>query len=138
MSKVSIVKCTSYHTKEVEDAVFRAVRLLGGIEKFAKRGDRVLIKPNLLSARLPEEAVCTHPEVVRAVIRLVIEAGATPIIGDSPGTFLGTNEIDEVYDKTGIKKIGKEEGVELVKFDKSRMINGYPIATQALESSLII
>jgi len=111
---------------------------LGGIEKFAKCGDTVLIKPNLLSARLPEEAVCTHPEVVRAAIRLVKRTGAVPVVGDSPGTFLVTKEIDEVYGKTGIKDIAEEEGAELVRFDKSRMVKGYPIAEEALLASLIL
>ncbi len=138
MSKVSIAKCASYERDEVRKAVFRAVELLGGIEKFIKYGDTVLIKPNLLSARLPEEAVCTHPEVVRAAIRLVKQIDAVPKVGDSPGTFLGTNEIDDVYDKTGIKDIAREEGVELVRFSKSRMVKGYPISEEALKASLIL
>jgi len=138
MSKVSIVKCKDYDSKKVIDSVFRAVSLLGGIETFLKQGDVVLIKPNLLSARLPEEAVTTHPEVVRAAIRLVKEIKATPLVGDSPGTFFTVKDVDYVYEKTGIKRIAEEEGVELVRFDKSRIINGYPIAEVALNVSLVI
>jgi uncharacterized protein (DUF362 family)/Pyruvate/2-oxoacid:ferredoxin oxidoreductase delta subunit len=138
MSKVSIVKCSDYDTKKVEEAVFRSVELLGGSETFIKKGDTVLIKPNLLSARPPEDAVCTHPEVVRAAIRLVKKIGATPIIGDSPGTFLGTNEIDDVYDKAGIKRVAIEEGAELVRFEKSRMVKGYPIAERVLDASFLL
>ncbi len=138
MSKVSIVKCKNYDRDKVEEAVFRSVDLLGGIENFIKKGDTVLIKPNLLSARLPEEAVCTHPEIVRAAIRLVKKAGARPIIGDSPGTFFGVEAVDEVYEKTGMKKIAEEEDVELVRFDKLRRLNGYPIAECALNASFIL
>ncbi|MFH0840328.1 MAG: DUF362 domain-containing protein [Candidatus Omnitrophota bacterium] len=138
MSKVSIVKCSDYDPNKVEAAVFRSVELLGGIESFVKKGDTVLIKPNLLSARRPEEVVCTHPEVVRAAIRLVKKAGAEALVGDSPGTFLGTKAIEEVYEKTGIKGIAEEEGVKLVKLNKSRMVGGYPIAIEALEASFIL
>lgn len=138
MSKVSIVKCSNYDSVKVEGAVFRAVELLGGIESFIQKPGRVLIKPNLLSARRPEEAVCTHPEVVRAAIRLVKRSGAKPVVGDSPGTFLGTNEIDEVYDKTGIRRVAEEEGAELIRFDRLRMVKGYPIAVEALDASFIV
>jgi uncharacterized protein (DUF362 family)/Pyruvate/2-oxoacid:ferredoxin oxidoreductase delta subunit len=98
----------------------------------------VLIKPNLLSAHTPDEAVTTHPEVVRAAINLVRQAGAKCVIGDSPGAFFVTENIDEVYEKTGMKKLAKEEGVELIKFQKSRRIKGYPIAEEALEASFIL
>jgi len=138
MAQVSIVKCKDYDRNRVEEAVFRSVELLGGIENFIKKGGTVLIKPNLLSARLPEEAVCTHPEVVRAAIRLVRKAGAKPVVGDSPGTFFGPEEINGVYEKTGVKSVAEEEGVELVRFDKSRRINGYPIAECALNASFVL
>lgn len=138
MSRVSIVRCEDYASKRVEDAVFRSVDLLGGIETFVKKNDNVLIKPNLLSAREPEEAVCTHPEIVRAAIRLVKRAGARPLVGDSPGSFFTTKDVDSVYEKTQIKRIAEEENAELVRFDKSRLINGYPIAEIALNASAII
>lgn len=138
MSKVSIVKCKDYDRDNVEAAVFHLVDLLGGMGNFIKKGDTVLIKPNLLSARLPEEAVCTHPEIVRAAIRLVKKAGGKPIVGDSPGTFFGAEAIDEVYEKTGMRKVAQEENVELVRFDKLRRINGYPIAGCALEASFVL
>lgn len=138
MSKVAIAKCKDYSSERVTEAVFHTLRLLGGIESFAKRGDSVLIKPNLLSPRAPEDAVTTHPEIVRAVIRLVKKTGAQILVGDSPGTFFTSRDVDSVYEKTGIKRITEEEKVELVKLDKSRIINGYPIAEIALNASLII
>ncbi len=138
MSKVSIVRCEDYTGERITDAVSRSVDFLGGIESFVKKADTVLIKPNLLSAREPEEAVCTHPEVVRAAIRLVKKAGGRPVVGDSPGNFFTTRDVDFVYEKTQIKRIAEEEDIELVKFDKSRLINGYPIAEAALNASVII
>lgn len=138
MSKVSIVRCVDYKSEKVQDAVSRAVDLLGGIERFVKRDDVVLIKPNLLSAREPEETVCTHPEIVRAVARLVKKAGARALIGDSPGSFFTTKDINFVYEKTQIKRIAEEEDIELVRLDKSRLVNGYPIAEVALDASFII
>ena len=82
---VSITRCPTYGSNEVERAVERAVELVGGMERFVKKGERILLKPNLLSAKPSEKAVTTHPEVVRALIGLVRQAGATPVVGDSPG-----------------------------------------------------
>ena len=75
MKPVSAVRCRTYETDLIDAAVRRAVGLLGGMEKFIRPGARVLIKPNMLAAKSPDKAVTTHPEVVRAAVRLVVEAG---------------------------------------------------------------
>src|SRR3989338_6333971 len=83
--KVSIARAKTYNQDEVFFAVRRAVDLLGGISDYVKKGERILLKPNVLSAKPPESGVDTHPEVLRAVARLVKEAGAEVLVGDSPG-----------------------------------------------------
>lgn len=59
MTTVSLVRCDTYKTGTLEAAVRKAVDLTGGISCFVKPGDRVLIKPNLLSAQAPEKRVTT-------------------------------------------------------------------------------
>lgn len=136
-SQVSIVRCKTYDTKEVESAVKKSVELLGGIEKFLKPNSKVLIKPNLLSPRLPEEGVDTHPEVIRAVGRLVKTVTSQIFVGDSPGGW-NLRDADAVYEKSGIKKVCLEEGFKLVKFDKAIDIDGFPIVTIVKEVDAII
>lgn len=65
---------------EASDAVRRAVAALGGIKQFVKEGSRVVIKPNMGFPNPPEWGTTTHPEVVKAVAELCIEAGARRII----------------------------------------------------------
>lgn len=111
MSRVALVKCDNYNFDNVYDAVKKAAAAAGGLE-FVK-GKRVLLKPNLLAPNKPEDAVTTHPEFVKAVIRVFKEAGAAKIyVGDSPG--IGTQEI--IYSVTGIKKVVEEEGAEIADF----------------------
>lgn len=112
MAQVSIVRCTDYVYNEVYAAVRRSIDLIGGIERFVKKGERILIKPNLLAAHLPEEAITTHPYIVKAIIQLVREAGAIPLVGDSPGS----GDLKEVAEKTGIMDILKETGTGLMEF----------------------
>ena len=125
--KVSIVRAGSYDFDKVYAAVKKAVDLIGGIPAFAARGEKILLKPNLLSARPPESGVDTHPEILRAVARLVREAGAEVIVGDSPGG-LGIKNAGSTYEASGIKKVCDEEGIRLVDFDRAQNINGMPIS----------
>lgn len=53
-----------------------AVNLLGGMPRFVKAGQKVVIKPNMSFAMGPEQATNTHPEVVREVLIMCREAGA--------------------------------------------------------------
>ena len=136
MARVSLIYCMDYEPGRVFEAVRKAVDLVGGIGKFVSPNMRVLIKPNLLSARPPEDAVCTHPEVVRAVVRLVKEAGGIPVIGDSPGGY-GAN-IEDIFEKSGIGPMAREEGAELVRFVSSKFVGGVPIARHVFDCDRVI
>lgn len=113
-SPVSIVRCKTYDEEEVRKAVQRSIELIGGMESFVKRGNRVLIKPNLLYGKKPEQAVTTHPSIVRAIIELVKEAGGIPCLGDSPG--IGTSH--GVAEKAGIKKVAEELSCPIIEFNR--------------------
>ncbi len=127
--KVSIVKCKSYDPALVFTEVKKAIGLVGGITAFIKPESWVLVKPNLLMAKPPEYGITTHPEVVRAVIKILKGIGCKISVGDGPSVWGKQIEnIDEVYTATGIRKICVEEDVELVKFDKRRMRQKFPLA----------
>lgn len=125
MSEVSIVKCEDYQTEQVFKAIKRSVELLGGIECFVKKNQKVLIKPNLLKASAPAEAVTTHPEIIRAIIRLVKEQTDNIFVGDSPA---GLIKAESVYEKSGIAGVCREEKVTLIKFDNFIEKDGFPFA----------
>ncbi|HLJ53943.1 MAG TPA: DUF362 domain-containing protein, partial [Chthonomonadaceae bacterium] len=61
------------------DITERAIDELGGIEKFVKRGDKVVITPNMGWMRTPEQAAATHPDVLRRLVQLCQRAGAARI-----------------------------------------------------------
>lgn len=64
----------------IDAAVRAAVAAVGGIGAFVKKGDRVAVKPNLSFASPVERAATTNPEVLSAVIKLCLEAGAKNVI----------------------------------------------------------
>jgi uncharacterized protein (DUF362 family)/NAD-dependent dihydropyrimidine dehydrogenase PreA subunit len=113
-SSVSIVKCQDYDEEEVLAALRQSIDLIGGIQTFVRKGNHVLLKPNLLYGKSPEKAVTTHPSILRGMIQIVREAGGVPFIGDSPsvGSLMKTAE------KAGIKAVADEIKCPLVEFNK--------------------
>lgn len=57
-----------------------ALRALGGIESFVRRGDRVLIKVNAAFASPPILSATTHPDLVSELVRLCFAAGAAAVV----------------------------------------------------------
>jgi len=102
MQQVSLVRCLTYETLEVEEAVRKCIEHLGGIKEYIKPGMKVLLKCNLLMRKRPEECVTTHPAVVQAMALLVKNAGATPIIADCPGGPYMEKMLKTVYKGCGM------------------------------------
>ncbi|OEG70701.1 hypothetical protein ATZ36_17150 [Candidatus Endomicrobiellum trichonymphae] len=115
VTKISLIKCGDYG--KVYNAVREAVRLLDCMSAFINQSEKILVKPNLLSPKDPSKAVTTHPEIVRAVIKLVKEAGAIPVVGDSPGGAI--RNIKNLWETTQMERICREENVELINFEAS-------------------
>ncbi|MDP2939582.1 MAG: DUF362 domain-containing protein [Candidatus Omnitrophota bacterium] len=137
-SQVSIIKCKSYNQLEVYNAIKKAIDFLGGINSFVKKEDKVLIKPNLLSASTPESGIVTHPEFVRAAVRLVKETGAEIFLGDNPSVWGTPEDVEGVYEVSGIKRIAEEEKINLIKLNRSILVNGYALSEYLKMCSCII
>ncbi len=85
-----------------EKLVRKALAPLGGIERFVKEGDDVIIKPNICVAyHTYEYAATTNPWVVGALVKLALGAGARRVrVMDYP--FGGTAQ--QAYARSGIKE----------------------------------
>ena len=111
--KVSIVQCDDYPKSKA--CVAEAITLIGGLESIISKGDRILLKPNVLAALKPEKAVTTHPFIVAAMCELVKEAGGIPVIGDGSGmTHPGATA--DALKASGIEEVAKKCDVELINF----------------------
>ena len=112
LEHVFLQHCDSYGYDPVRSAVLALLEPSGGIRAFVRPGERVLLKPNLLSAKRPEQAVTTHPMLVQVVSDLVRQAGGRVLIGDSPGI----GGFQKVADKSGISAAAAASAAELVEF----------------------
>jgi uncharacterized protein (DUF362 family) len=112
---------------EPEALVHAAIASLGGMERFVKSGDRVVIKPNICVAyHTYEYAATANPWVVAALVRLSLEAGAGRVlVMDYP--FGGTPE--EAYIRSGIQEQvlaagGEMEAISTFKFIETEIPDG--------------
>ena len=139
---VAAKRCADYDPALLRSALAELLESLGGMRRFVSAGDRVLLKPNLLSAKNPERAITTHPNLVEAVAEAVRECGAVPFVGDSPGGAI--RGIERVWKNTGILEMAQRAGIELVNFEASGSdrfeIDGYEfcISKPVLEADVII
>jgi uncharacterized protein (DUF362 family) len=113
MSNAAIVPVAIKKADYLNPQIDKLLMPLGGMGRYIRIGENVLLKINLLSARGPNEAVTTHPEFVRAVAREVKKAGGLPYIGDSPAGTFSEKILIKAYDKSGIMAMAKEEGIPL-------------------------
>jgi uncharacterized protein (DUF362 family) len=142
MADVSIMKAT-YSDPQIEPLLEH----LGGMAQFVKKNETVLLKVNLLSAKKgPEQAVTTHPELVRAVARAVRKAGGKPYIGDSPAGAFSKRTLTKAYERSGLRDMAAEEKIPLnlntaskkVDIPEGKRLQRSPICEFALKADKVI
>lgn len=119
---VVLIPIDTYDQAAVDAAVARGVALLGGMEQFIHREEKVLLKPNLLARSLPQKAITTHPAVFSAVCRLLREEGYQHVCyGDSPGSPTTTPE--KATDTSGLAAEAAKYGVPLGDFGAGSVVH---------------
>ncbi|NHJ46273.1 MAG: DUF362 domain-containing protein [Asgard group archaeon] len=147
MSRVAIVKVEN---EDVEGAVRKAIKLLGGLEQFVTGITEILLKPNLLIALESKETsdkIRTDPRVLDALSKMLIEIGKNVVIGDSSaaghdgGTreaikHSGYLEIAEKYDAVEVRSLEINGPMKIdVQGKKLREVN---IARDVINAQAII
>jgi uncharacterized protein (DUF362 family) len=139
-SSVSLIRATSYESETLKESLETLLEPLGGIAAFIKPGNRVLLKPNLLTGARPTKECTTRPELVYAVAQMVIAAGGEPFLGDSPafGSAMG------VAIANGYKPMIDELGLPIIDFHGKRYqtvnteFNHLLLSKEAMEADVII
>lgn len=89
--------------------VRRAIAAVGGMERFVRKGETVLVKPNVGWDRLPEQAANTEPRVVAELVRLCRAAGAKKVVVAD----LSCNDGARSFARSGIAGAAREAGAEV-------------------------
>jgi uncharacterized protein (DUF362 family)/ferredoxin len=145
-NKVFVVRCPDYD--HVGERLAELLSMMGGMDRFAASGEKIVLKVNLLQPTKPEKAVTTHPAVVAAVARLVKNEGALPIIADSPGSGYPYTErtLDKFYRTCGMYQVAADEGIavnrdttyETVSYPKGKLMKRFEVITPVLEADGVL
>ncbi|MBF2078236.1 MAG: DUF362 domain-containing protein [Synechococcales cyanobacterium T60_A2020_003] len=139
-SRVCLQRSTSYDLASLLPDIETLLAPLGGMVAFVKPGDRVLLKPNLLTGARPTKECTTRPELVYGVAKLVQEAGGQPFLGDSPafGSAQG------VAQANGYTPMLEELGIPVVEFHGKRYetvsqdFNHLRLCKEAMDADVVI
>ena len=140
MSTVSLVRATSYEIDTLRQSIETVLEPLGGMTAIVKPGDRVLLKPNLLTGSRPTKECVTRKEIVYCVAKLVQEAGGKPFLGDSPafGSAQG------VAKANGYLPLAEELGLPIVEFSGKRFesvgedFDNFRLSKEAMDADVVI
>ncbi len=117
-STVALIGCDTYDEEQVHEAVEAGVNLLGGISRFIKPGENIVLKPNVLLGTNPQKCVTTHPSVFRAAGMMLKKAGANVSYGDSSGF----GKCEGNAKRADLKQAADELGIVLADFDKGKAV----------------
>lgn len=138
---VTLARCNRYEPQDVRSALIDIFSPYGGLEAIVGAGQKVLLKPNLLSAVPSSETVTTHPAVVKVMAEMVREQGGKVYIGDSPGH----NAQEKAHHACGITQVIEETGAEALFFSDPvyKQVEGFrlweiPLAPELDQVDLVI
>jgi len=105
-------RTTRWH--RLQAALREVLSPLGGWPAFVKPGERIALKPNVLTPSPPESAIVTHPAVVAAVALAVKEAGAHPVVVESRVWACAREAvIERSFRRVGYVEMAERYGFEL-------------------------
>jgi uncharacterized protein (DUF362 family) len=128
----------------VENNLRAAIALLGGMERFVKKGGKVVVKPNVLTGRPPEYATTTSPELMTAVIKMCQEVDAKEVVVfDSPTSSdraaFQVSGLDKAVSDAGGKLIYlSSRGYQTYDIPQGKLLKSWDFVTQALTADTLI
>jgi uncharacterized protein (DUF362 family) len=144
-SVVSIVKgSVRPGGEEIDASVRKAIDLAGGLNEIISRGDKVIIKPNLISDQPPEAGTTTDPRVCKSIADVLQEMGAKPIIAESSGLGIDTDKAYQVAGYNTLREQGytvidlKKEATKTVPIPQGKSLKEAPLPRVVLEADAII
>ena len=120
-----------------------AIEAIGGMKRFVKPGQSVMIKPNMSWDRVPNQAATTNPHVVGAVVALCKKAGAKRVVV----TDNTLNDARRCFTRSGIAKTVKQAGGQAVFMNQRKFkvvdtggkaLGKWPVYQDALDFDVLI
>ena len=101
---VALAACGEYTPEACRKALEEVLEPFGGLS-WVQPGMRIGIKVNLVAGMKPEAAATTHPVLLCELVKLLLEKGAKPVVGDSPGGLYTAAAVGFVYKGAGMHAV---------------------------------
>lgn len=143
---VAISKCAEYDTALILDNLRCQFEYLG-INTQTIKNKKIVIKPNLVSPKKPDEAATSHPAVVEAVYLLLREFGADEVVlAESPGGPYTALTLNHIYKVTGMSSLSEKCGLKLntdtsfrkESFTEGKKLKSFDIITPIADCDVIV
>ncbi|MEJ5303620.1 MAG: DUF362 domain-containing protein [Bacteroidales bacterium] len=118
---------------EPEQMFDKAIEALGGLKRFVKKGQKVVVKPNIGWDVPPERAANTHPGLIGHIVKRCLEAGAAEV-------FVFDNTCDnwlKCYNTSGIEEAVKKAGGKIVPGNEERLYKPVSISGRVLKNASV-
>jgi uncharacterized protein (DUF362 family) len=131
------------HNEDHSRALNTALDAIGGIRRFVKQGEKVLLKPNVAFERVPEHGVNTNPILVGEMTRQCLLAGALEVLV----TDYGTQTPRRTFARSGIRDEVEKYGGRILYLDeddfveadlKGQFIANWPVLKNIFEIDRLI
>jgi uncharacterized protein (DUF362 family) len=122
-----------------------AMSSFGGMGRFVKKGQRVVIKANIAWARTPEQACTNNPELLSALIKMCYESGAKRVaVWDHT-----CDNYQFTFSRSGLKETAQKAGADIfsghgrnvykqVEIQKGKKLKTAEVLRDILESDVFI
>jgi len=103
------------------DAMFnKAIKLMGGMNKYVKKRQTVVVKPNMAWNKPPEVGANTNPLLVKTVVEHCFQAGAKKVYVFDNVAYSSTGMADQCYKNSGIQDAAKTAGALVTPADNEK------------------
>lgn len=102
------------------DNTLKAIQALGGIERFVKKDNKVVLKPNCLAANPPETASTTNPAVMEVVVKMCLQAGASEVV-------VMSHDPERSFQISGIMETCSAAGARVVAANSRDLYQSVPV-----------
>lgn len=141
---VFAIECKNYEFDEVYQRM-KQLLFQNHLLDFVKEGMTIAIKANLVSASKPDHAVVTHPIVVAALCKILLEMNVKVVVGDSPGGLFNDAVLNNIYHKTNMDmvcqygaQLNHNYKQEIIDVDHLKIVKHLDCSAWLLEADAII
>lgn len=138
MTTVYIANCEHYSEPLITEKINTAIN---NCQCKIDKDTKILIKPNFLKPSSPEKAIITHPVLLKALTKLLLDYGAKVEWGDSPGF----GNIHKVLQKAGLNDFVHHTKIKISDFSKTKktrtegiIFKEFEIPLAILEADLVV